>query len=48
VIDGRPMCNLSTGATVRCQPSTSTADFVRFRGRLYHQVLKAKFGLTDR
>jgi NAD+ kinase len=48
VIDGRPMCNLSTGATVRCQPSASTADFVRFRGRLYHQVLKAKFGLTDR
>ena len=48
VIDGRQVCNLSTGATVRCEPSANTASFVRFRGRLYHQVLKAKFGLTDR
>ena len=38
----------SPGAIVRCEPSASTADFVRFRGRHYHQVLKAKFGLTDR
>jgi len=48
VIDGRQVCNLSTGARVRCGPSANTASFVRFRGRLYHQVLKAKFGLTDR
>jgi NAD+ kinase len=47
-VDGRPVCNLTTGATVRCAPSPSTADFVRFQGRYYHQVLKAKFGLTDR
>jgi len=48
VIDGQSRCELSTGAIVRCAPSASTADFVRFRGRHYHQVLKAKFGLTDR
>jgi NAD+ kinase len=48
VVDGQPLCELAAGATVRCRPSASTADFVRFRGRLYHQVLKAKFGLTDR
>lgn len=48
VIDGRQVCNLTTGATVRCAPSSSTANFVRFLGRQYHQVLKAKFGLTDR
>jgi NAD+ kinase len=48
VIDGSTRCQLTTGAVVRCEPSASTADFVRFRGRHYHQVLKAKFGLTDR
>jgi NAD+ kinase len=48
VIDGHHLCHLSTGAIVRCEPSASTADFVRFGGRHYHQVLKAKFGLTDR
>jgi len=48
VIDGQSKCELSSGAIVRCEPSASTADFVRFRGHHYHQVLKAKFGLTDR
>jgi NAD+ kinase len=48
VVDGRPVGRLTTGASVRCEPSVATADFVRFRGRHYHQVLKAKFGLTDR
>jgi NAD+ kinase len=48
VVDGRTMCNLTKGAMVRCEPSACTADFVRFQGRYYHQVLKAKFGLTDR
>ena len=48
VIDGHQRCHLSTGAIVRCEPSASTANFVRVRGRHYHQVLKAKFGLTDR
>ena len=47
-IDGRPVCNLVDGATVVCRPSSSTARFVRFGAHHYHQVLKAKFGLTDR
>ncbi len=47
-VDGRPVCELAPGAIVRCSPSAATARFVRFRGRHYHQVLKAKFGLTDR
>lgn len=47
-VDGRPVCELRTGAIVRCSPSAVTARFIRFRGRHYHQVLKAKFGLTDR
>jgi NAD+ kinase len=48
VIDGRPVGKLSKGGAVRCSPSAATADFVRFRGHHYHQVLKAKFGLLDR
>ena len=47
-IDGRPTCDLEPGSVVRCAPSTATASFVRFGERPYHQVLKAKFGLTDR
>ena len=48
VVDGRQLCNLTTGAAVRCVPSAATARFVRFGAHHYHQVLKAKFGLTDR
>ncbi|MEO6653401.1 MAG: NAD(+)/NADH kinase [Ilumatobacteraceae bacterium] len=47
-IDGRPVCNLISGALVTCSPSSVTASFVRFGNHQYHQVLKAKFGLTDR
>jgi NAD+ kinase len=47
-IDGRPVCNLDSGTTVVCRPSTRTARFVRFGAHHYHQVLKAKFGLADR
>ena len=47
-VDGRPVCNLSSGATVMCTPSTSTARFVRFGAHHYNKVLKAKFGLADR
>ena len=48
VIDGRPVGKLAKGGAVRCSMSDATADFVRFRGRHYHQVLKSKFGLLDR
>lgn len=47
-VDGRPVCSLEAGATVRCVPSAATARFVRFGAHHYHQVLKAKFGLLDR
>jgi NAD+ kinase len=33
---------------VRCSPSEATANFVRFGAYRYHQILKSKFGLTDR
>lgn len=47
-VDGRSVCSLAAGATVRCVPSAATARFVRFGVHHYHQVLKAKFGLLDR
>ncbi len=47
-IDGQPVCHLTTGARVRCTPSTCTARFVRFGTHHYHQVLSTKFGLVDR
>lgn len=47
-IDGVPVRRLVPGAVVHCVPSDETARFVRFGDRRYHQVLKAKFGLTDR
>ncbi len=47
-VDGRPMCELHEGAVVTCRPSAATARFVRLGEHHYHQVLKVKFGLTDR
>jgi NAD+ kinase len=47
-IDGRAVSNLTSGSSVRCVPSVATARFLRFGAHHYHQVLKAKFGLTDR
>jgi NAD+ kinase len=47
-VDGQPVATLVDGDVVRCTPSAATARFVRFGERHYHQILKAKFGLTDR
>jgi NAD+ kinase len=47
-VDGRPVATVAAGASVRCTPAAATACFVRFGAHHYHQVLKAKFGLTDR
>lgn len=47
-IDGQPLGALDDGDTVRCSPSDATASFVRFGAYHYHQILKAKFGLSDR
>ncbi len=47
-IDGQPVATLSQGDRVSVSPSAQVARFVRFGGRRFHQILKAKFGLTDR
>jgi NAD+ kinase len=47
-LDGVRVAGLVEGDTVRCRPSDSSAIFVRFGRRRFHQILKAKFGLSDR
>ena len=47
-IDGQPVGALDDGDVVRVVPAAETANFVRFGTYQYHQILKAKFGLTDR
>ncbi len=47
-LDGRRMASLVEGDVVRCSPAEESALFVRFGHRRFHQILKAKFGLTDR
>ena len=47
-IDGQPVGALDDGDVVRVVPAAETASFVRFGTYHYHQILKAKFGLTDR
>ena len=47
-IDGSHVATLAAGDVVTCVPSDDTARFVRMSERRYHQILKAKFGLTDR
>ena len=47
-LDGVRVAGLGEGDTVRCRPADSSAIFVRFGRRRFHQILKAKFGLSDR
>jgi NAD+ kinase len=47
-VDGRLITILREGDMLRCVPSAATACFVRFSDVRYHQVLKEKFGLSDR
>jgi NAD+ kinase len=47
-VDGQPVTSLAEGDRVAVAPSPHTAQFVRFGERRFHQILKAKFGLTDR
>lgn len=47
-IDGQPAATLAEGDRVAVAPSDQVARFVRFGDRRFHQILKAKFGLTDR
>jgi NAD+ kinase len=47
-IDGQPAVRLVEGDRVSVAPAEQVARFVRFGQRRFHQILKAKFGLTDR
>jgi NAD+ kinase len=47
-IDGQRITTLTSGDTVRVRRSTCEAHFVRLAPRRFHQILKAKFGLSDR
>lgn len=47
-VDGRVVLSMEPGDIARCRPANETARFVRFGPYRYHQILKSKFGLTDR
>jgi len=47
-IDGQTAASLAEGDTVAVRASSSVARFVRFGERRFHQILKTKFGLSDR
>ena len=47
-IDGQTTASLAEGDTLAVHASTSVARFVRFSERRFHQILKTKFGLSDR
>ena len=47
-VDGRRVASLIEGDIVRCRPAAQDALFVRYGRRRFHQILRAKFGLTDR
>src|SRR4051812_12499312 len=47
-VDGRREAGLAEGDTVTCQADPDVARFVRFGAHRFHQILKTKFGLSDR
>lgn len=47
-IDGTPVCELSESGCVDVRAATQVARFVTFEDRHFHQILKSKFGLSDR
>jgi NAD+ kinase len=47
-IDGQRVATLERGDRVRCRAADTPALFVRLGPLRFHQILKAKFGLTDR
>jgi NAD+ kinase len=47
-IDGQRVVTLEPGDRVRCRAAGAPALFVRLGPVRFHQILKAKFGLTDR
>jgi NAD+ kinase len=47
-IDGRPIGELAPGDAIVCTASPHVARLIVFAARDFHQILKAKFGLSDR
>lgn len=47
-VDGDDICVLEPGTRVVVEASPTPARLVTFGGRDFHQILKAKFGLSDR
>lgn len=47
-IDGQRVATLERGDRVHCRPADTPALFVRLGPVRFHQILKSKFGLTDR
>ncbi len=47
-VDGQRAATLGQGSIVRFRPADEPARFVRLGPRRFHQILKAKFGLSDR
>jgi NAD+ kinase len=47
-VDGQEVAVLQLGDTVTCRAADESAVFVRLEPRRFHQVLKNKFGLSDR
>jgi NAD+ kinase len=47
-LDGRELGVLDVGDTVSCTGGPKSARIVTFGPRDFHQILKTKFGLSDR
>jgi NAD+ kinase len=47
-VDGQTVADLPAGSSVTVRAAERPARFVTFGGRDFHQILKAKFGLSDR
>jgi NAD kinase len=47
-VDGTPVCELKEHGTVSVTAASQIARFVTFEDRHFHQILKSKFGLSDR
>jgi NAD+ kinase len=47
-VDGRPSGMLGDGDVVRCRASGHNARLVTFGPRRFHEILRSKFGLSDR
>ena len=48
VVDGQHVATISAGGVVECRRSPRPARLVTFNERDFRQILKSKFGLTDR